>query len=269
MQVGERRVSGPIRVAGLAIEPIAQSDVALSDEDATWVEGNARRMSHIRLERDPRAAKRKKAQYRALHGRLEYERCRFVPTDVYGDADGEACIEVHHKTPLAELRGRRATRLEDLQCVCANCHRVLHRRMRPRLGAPAARWCAVPLGNLLVVAEPQSLECYGSEDILKIVGRLDGGQSGLGLEAETLQGGRLAAIRGVPPIDDQFLGSAQCAIVREQIPFLPLVDLALRRQQVPEVAAWPRGPRKAVVDVEVVGAERFPRPNAPQLSSVV
>ena len=128
-----------IRAAGLAIEPIAQSDVALSDEDATWVEGSARRMSHIRLERDPRAARRKKAQYKALHGRLECERCRFVPTDVYGDADGEACIEVHHKTPLAELRGERATRLKDLQCVCANCHRVLHRKMRARLGASAAR----------------------------------------------------------------------------------------------------------------------------------
>ncbi len=122
-----------IRAAGLAIEPIAQPAMALSDEDATWVEGNARRVSHIRLERDPRAVQQKKERYKALHGRLECERCGFVPTEMYGDADGEACIEVHHKTPLAKLRGNRATRLNDLQCVCANCHRVLHRKMRARL----------------------------------------------------------------------------------------------------------------------------------------
>ena len=42
----------------------------------------------------------------------------------------EACIEVHHKIPLGELGKRRKTRLEDLMCVCANCHRVLHHRLR-------------------------------------------------------------------------------------------------------------------------------------------
>ena len=119
-----------IRAAGLAIEPIARSGAALSDEDANWAEGDARRASHIRLERDPRAVQRKKAQFKDLHGRLQCERCRLVPTEIYGEADGDACIEVHHKTPLAKLRGRRATRLDDLQCVCANCHRVLHRMMR-------------------------------------------------------------------------------------------------------------------------------------------
>ena len=95
-----------IRAAGLVIEPIAQSVVALSDEDATWVEGIARRASHIRLERDPRAVQQKKERYKALHGRLECERCGFVPAEMYGDADGEACIEVHHKIPASEAKGK-------------------------------------------------------------------------------------------------------------------------------------------------------------------
>ncbi len=46
---------------------------------------------------------------------------------IYG-AHGEGFIEAHHETPLAERNIEEETRIEDLRMVCANCHRMLHRR---------------------------------------------------------------------------------------------------------------------------------------------
>ena len=41
---------------------------------------------------------------------------------------GFACIEVHHKKPLAARTKKGAkTRLQDLAIVCANCHRMIHK----------------------------------------------------------------------------------------------------------------------------------------------
>lgn len=55
------------------------------------------------------------------------------PDDVYGPEVGEACIEVHHRLPLESTPGARETRLEDLMCVCANCHRIIHYELRKTL----------------------------------------------------------------------------------------------------------------------------------------
>jgi predicted HNH restriction endonuclease len=46
---------------------------------------------------------------------------------VYGVL-GEGFAECHHRVPLAELQEGHPVRLSDLAIVCANCHRMLHRR---------------------------------------------------------------------------------------------------------------------------------------------
>lgn len=52
------------------------------------------------------------------------------PIEVYGGEVGEACIEVHHTKPIADMKEGDTTKLEDLQCLCASCHRVVHRELR-------------------------------------------------------------------------------------------------------------------------------------------
>jgi hypothetical protein len=43
---------------------------------------------------------------------------------------GEACIEIHHaKVQVSEMQSGHITSLEDLQCLCANCHRFIHRQL--------------------------------------------------------------------------------------------------------------------------------------------
>ena len=57
--------------------------------------------------------------------------CRKTFTQTYGRELGDACLEAHHLRPLASLKGRVRTNLEDLITVCANCHRALHRMSDP------------------------------------------------------------------------------------------------------------------------------------------
>ena len=123
-----------IRAAQFRIVPKQRGGGVPPDPGDAWVEGDPKRMTHVRYERNTRAARSKKRAFKEEHGQLICEECGLVPVDQYGDESGDACIEVHHIIPLASLRTRRNTRHEDLMCVCANCHRVLHHRMRQEVG---------------------------------------------------------------------------------------------------------------------------------------
>lgn len=53
--------------------------------------------------------------------------CRFDFAMVYGPT-GAGYIEVHHAMPLAEYGRRETDPAKDLVVLCANCHRMVHRR---------------------------------------------------------------------------------------------------------------------------------------------
>lgn len=100
------------------------------DIDREWREGGVKLKSHLKRERAPGLAGAKKAQYRRKHGRLLCERCGLDPVEHYGAEEAEACIEVHHFfTPVSEMMEGQKTTLDDLQCLCANCHRLIHRML--------------------------------------------------------------------------------------------------------------------------------------------
>jgi hypothetical protein len=90
-------------------------------------EGRTLLRLHRLKERNPRLVRRKKQAVLAATGRLICEVCAFDFAAVYGFL-GDGFAECHHRTPLAELPGVVRTRLTDLAIVCANCHRMLHRR---------------------------------------------------------------------------------------------------------------------------------------------
>jgi hypothetical protein len=102
------------------------------EEDELWSEGAARLVSHLRRERARGLSKAKKAQFRRLHGgRLHCESCGLVPLESYLPSVAEACIEVHHReVQVASMPDGHQTSLDDLQCLCANCHRIVHAEAR-------------------------------------------------------------------------------------------------------------------------------------------
>jgi hypothetical protein len=104
--------------------PDASAD---ADDERVWAEGAIKRVQHLRRERSPGLAKAKKRRFAEIHGKLFCESCGLVPSESLGEL-GDACIEVHHDAlAISKMDGSSGTRLADLKCLCANCHRIVHR----------------------------------------------------------------------------------------------------------------------------------------------
>lgn len=104
---------------------LATTSAYVEEESHASSEGLAKLRTHLVRERDALLVKHKKEQFVKEHGHLYCELCNFDFEHFYGDL-GLDFIEVHHVVPIAKP-GVRTTTLSDLMCVCANCHRMLHR----------------------------------------------------------------------------------------------------------------------------------------------
>ncbi len=128
--------AGLLGIVAHASPPAATDDhleggLSVNDDDRVWAEGSRLRALHLRRERAPGLAAAKRAAFIREFGALRCERCGLDPVTLYGADHGAACIEVHHATrALSEMNAGDSTRLEDLRCLCANCHRVVHSMMR-------------------------------------------------------------------------------------------------------------------------------------------
>ena len=124
------RCFSAIRSAGYRIlrkgDAPPSDDVPGDPEVRVWIEGDRRLVTHLRLERASGLGPAKRREMKRRWGYLFCEKCELDPRAAYGPEVGDACIEVHHTRPLSSVSGRRETKLEDVICVCANCHRVIH-----------------------------------------------------------------------------------------------------------------------------------------------
>lgn len=126
---------GTLTRAGLQIVPKGGSPSREEEPDlagALWAEGIPKLREHLTRERAGGLREAKKSEFRRTHGgKLFCERCGDDPVEKYHCDEAEACIEVHHwKVQVSEMPEGHMTCLEDLQCLCANCHRLVHRELR-------------------------------------------------------------------------------------------------------------------------------------------
>jgi hypothetical protein len=117
--------------SGYAIVPkgeaAAVEDIPTTPEDLEWSEGKPKLVAHLRRERANGLSQAKKAAFKREHGRLFCERCGIDPIRTFGLEAGEACIEVHHEAMhVKDMGAGHGTKLDDLKCLCANCHRIVH-----------------------------------------------------------------------------------------------------------------------------------------------
>ncbi|MEX2128575.1 MAG: HNH endonuclease [Xanthobacteraceae bacterium] len=56
--------------------------------------------------------------------------CNFSFEERYGEL-GREFIEVHHLVPIGSPTGLRTSTVDDVRVVCANCHRMIHKRRIP------------------------------------------------------------------------------------------------------------------------------------------
>ena len=102
--------------------------------DQDWLEGGKKLVMHLVSERDASLSPAKKAAFIRQYGRLYCERCGFEPAKHYDFEVADSCIEVHHHSvQVKDMKRDHKTKLDDLECLCANCHRVTHRELRQKL----------------------------------------------------------------------------------------------------------------------------------------
>lgn len=120
--------------SGVPIDSALGETQTLSSPEQTWAEGQVQLVSHLKRERARGLSQAKKNAFIRKHGKLFCERCDLDPVSVYGDAAAQVCIEVHHRsTSVSEMALGHVTRLEDLQCLCANCHRFVHALLKDEI----------------------------------------------------------------------------------------------------------------------------------------
>ena len=108
--------------AGEAADPLLESLLGPT------VEGRRVAVTHLRRERDSAFIRQIKL-IRMKEGRLPCEECSFDFVEAYGDV-GRGYVEAHHKKPLGEAdEDLVETHADDIALLCANCHRIAHRRL--------------------------------------------------------------------------------------------------------------------------------------------
>ena len=99
------------------------------DAGAETIREKRRYRYHRRIERDSSAGKKAKK-----HQGYVCKACDFDFEKRYGPL-GEKFIEAHHLTPLSELPEGKTVSLDpetDFAVLCANCHRMIHRKDAPK-----------------------------------------------------------------------------------------------------------------------------------------
>ncbi|PEE73604.1 hypothetical protein COM81_27770 [Priestia megaterium] len=111
--------------------------IGFTEDDEGFPEGKLKLKQHLVRERNPEVIKLAKERFLQLYGKLFCEVCGFDFKEHYGNL-GEGYIEGHHTKPVSEMAENEQTKVEDIAFVCANCHRMLHRR-RPWLSVNELR----------------------------------------------------------------------------------------------------------------------------------
>lgn len=106
---------------GLDIDPNELKDFSVNEGYVKFIE------NHKYLERNRKIVKLKKQKVLTSQKCLKCEICGFDFADFYGEELGQGFAECHHINPLSES-GNVKTKLSDLIIICANCHKMIHRR---------------------------------------------------------------------------------------------------------------------------------------------
>lgn len=127
----QRSDGGFFDAVEVSAAPVPRTAWGTSSGDAEWVEGTPKLRLHLAKERAPGLADAKKREFIKQHGRLFCQRCELDPVQKYATKAAESCIEVHHAaTAVSAMKPGHVTTLGDLECLCANCHRLEHARLR-------------------------------------------------------------------------------------------------------------------------------------------
>ena len=122
--VVSRYVDVNCRVQNIVFEDLIAEDTANSNSDNTKTEGGVR----VKISKAYERSAKLRQEALEIHG-YSCQVCGFDFQDTYG-VWGSEFAEVHHIKPLHELKGESevVNPATDLAVLCANCHRMVHRK---------------------------------------------------------------------------------------------------------------------------------------------
>ena len=98
---------------------------SVTEFDFFAFEGAQKYELHKVSERNREIRNKKIEQFLEKHGALFCEVCGFNFEKEYGEI-GKGLIEVHHTVPLSEMEINHITSIDELICICSNCHFTVH-----------------------------------------------------------------------------------------------------------------------------------------------
>jgi hypothetical protein len=102
-------------------------EFGLDPNEKTFKEGKEQMRLHLIKERNLNLVKQAKARWlQSTNGNLHCDACGFSFPEKYGK-HGAGFIEAHHRIPIASLTAETTAAIADLEPVCSNCHRMIHR----------------------------------------------------------------------------------------------------------------------------------------------
>lgn len=104
--------------------PIA-SELGFPENEVEFPEGRLITQIHMARERN-RNIREQLIKTRKRDNKFVCDRCGCQPN--FDPRYEDAIFEAHHRIPVA-MAGERKVRLADMALLCANCHRLLHRRI--------------------------------------------------------------------------------------------------------------------------------------------
>ncbi len=127
VDVTSLRATGRITERSAALlDALLDGVIPIDSNNPSVLEGGRQEARHRRIERSAVV----RARALECHG-TNCSVCGFSFAEVYGPL-GEGFAEVHHLTPLANLTERvLVDPVKDAVVLCANCHRMVHRRCPP------------------------------------------------------------------------------------------------------------------------------------------
>lgn len=108
-------------------DDVARQPAIPEGEENEYPEGRILYRLHRARERNAKVVNEAKSKRLKATGALRCDVCSFDFSSTYGERGG-GYIEAHHKVPVSELERGAKTKVADLALVCANCHRMLHRK---------------------------------------------------------------------------------------------------------------------------------------------
>lgn len=116
-----------VSTAYKSVEEIEKPSVFEAPAQYFVIEGQEIYRLHKTYERNSKIVEDKKHSVLKDKNKLECEVCKTDFHAIYGE-HGKGFAECHHVNPLAFREDEQETKLEDLIILCANCHRMIHRK---------------------------------------------------------------------------------------------------------------------------------------------